>query len=156
MDWGTLVGTGFGAVVGVGSTLLSDRVRWRRDHAARQQDVKRQLYGEYLAALTRTRTDLKEVVRTTASAGEERARRAGDAYRDGGAYELRYQMAIIAPGRVVDPSETALRLLRDVRDHIRDGADQARLDSEFGRLTAAVKELRDAMRADLGADEWAG
>ena len=31
MEWTPLAATGLGAFVGVGSTLLADRVRWRRD-----------------------------------------------------------------------------------------------------------------------------
>ena len=99
MDWGPLLGTALGAVVGVGSTLVSDRVRWRRDRTARQRDMKRQLYGEYLAALMRTRNQLKDIA-SSSLATEDRALKAGEAFREGGAYELRYQMSITAPAIV--------------------------------------------------------
>ncbi|MGH4033112.1 hypothetical protein ACQB60_29720 [Actinomycetota bacterium Odt1-20B] len=152
MDIGTLIGTGLGAVVGVGSTLIADRVRWKRDQSMRQQELKRQLYGEYLVALTRTRNQLKDLVRLPNLAAEERAQRAGDLYREGGAYEIRYQMAITAPKHIVEPSENALRRLRDLRDRIQENAPGTQLDSEFGRLIKAIKTLRDAMRTDLGSD----
>ncbi|HET6858741.1 MAG TPA: hypothetical protein VFH94_16830 [Streptomyces sp.] len=151
MDWGTLIGTGLGAVVGVGSTLIADRVRWKRDQGARQEDVKRQLYGEYLTALTRTRNELKEL-RGAAVAPDERARLAGQFYRQGGAYELRYQLAITAPTAVVECSEDALRKLRVVREKIEEDVTGAPLDEEFTALIHSVKSLRDATRSDLGAD----
>ncbi|MGP3980869.1 hypothetical protein [Streptomyces sp. KR80] len=123
---------------------------------ARQQDLRRQLYGEYLAALTRTRNQLKDIAGSTALVGDERARQAGEAYREGGAYELRYQMAITAPAQVVGPSEDALRRLRDMRDRIQEGVTGRTLDEEFGTLITTIKTLRDAMRSDLGADAWDG
>ncbi|MFH8581851.1 hypothetical protein [Streptomyces zaomyceticus] len=30
MEWMTLAGTGLGAVLGVGATLLGEQIRWRR------------------------------------------------------------------------------------------------------------------------------
>ncbi|MEI5098351.1 hypothetical protein RB200_06390 [Streptomyces sp. PmtG] len=151
MDWGTLMGTGLGATIGVGSTLIADRIRWKRDQDARREDARRQLYGEYLSALTRTRSQLKEV-RSADLALDERARRAGEVFRQGGAYELRYQMAITASAVVVERSDDALRKLRDVRDLIQDGAAEDTLQEEFGALIGTIKALRDAMRADLGSD----
>ncbi|MFC7305800.1 hypothetical protein ACFQVC_16430 [Streptomyces monticola] len=152
MDIGTLIGTGLGAVVGVGSTLMADRVRWKRDRAARREDLKRELYGEYLAALTRTRNQLKDLVKARNFTPDERAHQAGELYREGGAYELRYQMSITAPEQVVKRSDDALRKLRDVRDRLQEQVTDSELDTEFTRLIKSVKSLRDAMRADLGAD----
>lgn len=37
MDWTTLAGTALGTLVGVGSTLLANRARWRRDLADRNR-----------------------------------------------------------------------------------------------------------------------
>ncbi|WP_128553973.1 hypothetical protein [Streptomyces triticagri] len=150
MDIGTLIGTGLGAVVGVGSTMLADRARWKRDELTRQQELKRQLYGDYLVALTRTRNQLKDLVRQSNLTPDELAHRAGELYREGGAYELRYQMAITASQRIVEPSDNALRRLRDVRDKIQEHAPGTQIDSELGRLIVAIKGLRDAMRSDLG------
>lgn len=44
MDWTTLAGTALGALVGIGSTLLADRARWRRDLADRTRQERRQIY----------------------------------------------------------------------------------------------------------------
>ncbi|GGW51961.1 hypothetical protein GCM10010503_31130 [Streptomyces lucensis JCM 4490] len=114
MDWGTLWGTGLGAVMGVGSTLLADRIRWKRDQSTRLFDLRRQLYGDYLSALTRTRNELKHIGSSIDLDADERARHAGAAYREGGVPELRYQIAILAPQRVVGPAVEAHRRLRAV------------------------------------------
>jgi hypothetical protein len=52
VEWTTLAATGLGAVVGVGSTLLADRVRWRRETGERDRRERRDLY---VSCLTRYR-----------------------------------------------------------------------------------------------------
>ncbi|MFD7510881.1 hypothetical protein ACFV5N_16340, partial [Streptomyces sp. NPDC059853] len=107
MDWGTLVGTAVGGVVALAATMIAERARSRRDEAVRRQESKRRLYVEYLAALTRTRNQLKDIVRSPSLGPEERARLSGEAYREGGAYELRHQMALFAPEPVLSASDEA-------------------------------------------------
>lgn len=60
MEWISPVSTALGAVIGVGSTLLTDRFRWRRERAGQNLDVRRQMYADYTAALSRIRTALNE------------------------------------------------------------------------------------------------
>ncbi|MFF8599439.1 hypothetical protein ACF065_26475 [Streptomyces sp. NPDC015232] len=152
MDWGPLLGTALGALVGVGSTLIVDRVRWRRDQTARQRDVKRQLYGEYLAALMRTRNHLKDIASSSLDA-EDRALQARETFREGGAYELRYQVSLTGSRVVAERSDESLRRLRDVRNQIQEGATGADLKEAYHALISAIKALRDAMRSDLEAGE---
>ncbi|MGN9760774.1 hypothetical protein [Streptomyces sp. SD31] len=44
MDWTPLAGTALGTLVGVGSTLLADRARWRRDLSDRTRQERKQIY----------------------------------------------------------------------------------------------------------------
>jgi hypothetical protein len=151
VDWGTLIGTALGAVVGVGSTVLAERSRWKREFATRERSERRQLYGDYLAALSRTRNELRRLSRSPSVPAEERARLAGESFRSGGAYELRYQMAITAPEPVAEPSERALRALRDLHDRLEYGGihtDESWIGCHYAFITA-LEELRAAMRADL-------
>nr|WP_285561247.1 hypothetical protein [Streptomyces hygroscopicus] len=53
MEWLSLASTALGAVIGVGSTLIADRLSWRRERAGQSFDVRRQLYAHYTAALSR-------------------------------------------------------------------------------------------------------
>jgi hypothetical protein len=154
VDWGTLIGTALGAVVGVGSTVLAERSRWKREFATRELSVRRQLYGDYLAALSRTRNELRGLARSPSVAAGERARLAGESFRSGGAYELRYQMAITAPEPVAEPSERALRALRDLHDRLEAGdihTDESWVECHEA-FTTAMTALQAAMRADLETD----
>ncbi|MCF4138571.1 hypothetical protein L1856_20425 [Streptomyces sp. Tue 6430] len=69
MDWLAPVNTLTGAAIGIGSTLLADRIRWRRDREALDRDTRRQAYAAFMAALSDAYTRLHE------TAGEPLPRR---------------------------------------------------------------------------------
>jgi hypothetical protein len=50
--------------------LIADRLRWRRERAGQSLDVRRQLYADYTAALSRMRTALHECAQADIPAGE--------------------------------------------------------------------------------------
>ncbi|SFS39531.1 hypothetical protein SAMN05444716_101504 [Streptomyces harbinensis] len=154
VDWGTLVGTAVGGVVALAATMIAERARSRREEAVRRQESKRQLYVAYLAALTRTRNELKDIVRSPGLGQQERARLSAEAYREGGAYELRHQLGLFAPAPVISASDEAFRAIRDVRDLVRDGAPGPLPEAfeAFEAMIHAIRGLRDAMRKDLGTD----
>ncbi|MFF4787892.1 hypothetical protein ACFY3E_42075 [Streptomyces griseorubiginosus] len=151
MEWGTIVGTVLGAVVGVGSTLVADRARWRREQSARDRESKRQLYADYLAALSRTRNEFRSLVRQLDLTVEERAGAAGRSFREGGAYELRYQVALVAPEAVTVNAHQALHWLRDMNDIVEQGVVRGdeRWERSHGAFSDALSALRVAMRTDL-------
>lgn len=154
MDWSTLASTATGGLIGVVSTLTAAWVRSRRDRASADHADRRRLYGEYLAALSRTRSQLRATARDTEAPAGDRSARALSAFHDGGAYELRYQVAITAPDDVVEASTAAFRTLRDMRDLLQAGA--VRTDPAYARLRDrwedAFAELRARMRRDLGRE----
>ncbi|MFF8710065.1 hypothetical protein ACF07T_01285 [Streptomyces sp. NPDC015184] len=152
MEWISPVSTALGAVIGVGSTLLTDRFRWRRERAGQNLDVRRQVYADYTAALSRIRTALNECAQMNIPS-EERSQRVRELFLAPGAYEIRHQLAIVAPQEVVDAARSAFVVLRDTRDLLVEGAtvdSPAYADLE-DRFDAAVIELRNVMRRDLGA-----
>jgi hypothetical protein len=65
MDWLAPVNTLTGAAIGIGSTLLADRLRWRRDREALNQDTRRQAYAAFMAALSDVYPRLHETARET-------------------------------------------------------------------------------------------
>ncbi|MCZ4607648.1 hypothetical protein O3S80_28580 [Streptomyces sp. Lzd4kr] len=65
MDWTTLAGTALGALVGIGSTLLADRARWRRDLADRTRQERRQIY---VTVLTKYRLAYEDMYAAAAPA----------------------------------------------------------------------------------------
>ncbi|KUL57800.1 hypothetical protein OG330_14525 [Streptomyces albidoflavus] len=152
MEWIPLVSTALGAVIGVGSTLLADRARWRRDRAGQDLDVRRQLYADYTAALSRIRTALNECAQEDIPAAE-RPRKVREEFLTPGAYEIRHQLAIVAPPEIVDAARSAFVVLRDTRDLLVAGAsvDDAAYAELEERFDAAVVALRSFMRLDLGA-----
>ncbi|MET9116645.1 hypothetical protein ABZX38_20960 [Streptomyces longwoodensis] len=154
MDWAPLVSTTLGAVIGIASTLATDQVRTRRGRQDNDQAARRQLYGDYLAALARTRNQLRMAARPVGLPTAERTRRAAEAFHEGNAYELRYQIAVVAPQTVVEASTAAFRALRDLRDRVEDGAHHTSPDyvQARDRWESLLTELRKAMRRDLGRE----
>jgi hypothetical protein len=154
MEWISPVSTLLGAVIGVGSTLMADRISWRRDRAGQSLDVRRQLYADYTAALSRMRTALNECVQADFPV-EERPQRVRELFLAPGAYEIRHQLAITAPHDVVEASRSAFVVLRDTRDLLMDSAavDGTAYRALEDRFDSAVAELRKIMRRDLGVAE---
>ncbi|MEV6880045.1 hypothetical protein [Amycolatopsis sp. NPDC051128] len=151
MNWGTLVATALGTILGAGSTLAVDRSRWRRDHHSREHLARRELYGQYLASLALATHQLRDLRRPGALTADERMRRAGEVLSESGAYQLRYQMLITAPDDLEAPTEEAFASIRRLRDRFDEpdvGAD-ALWDSTLGAVSDAILSLKQAMRDDL-------
>lgn len=152
MDWGTLLGTVTGAVIGVGATSIADRSKWRREQNERRTDVKRELYVAYLAAVAKTWNDIRAAVIDSTESWPERARQAELAYRNGGVYELRYQMAITAPPEIVVLSDQTMKGMRDLVRELTAGrtyATWAELQSDGRPWFDAFDAMRASMRRDL-------
>lgn len=149
MQWIALLSTVVGAAIATGSAALLDRRRWRRERLDRETQLRRTLYGEYLACLSEARHTCGNVARTPDMAPSERRTTARDAF--GPCIGLRYQMTITAPPLVVDASENAFRRLRDLRDRVVEGASVDDPPYQEGRrgYDEALAELRARMRDDL-------
>ncbi|WP_327183332.1 hypothetical protein [Streptomyces sp. NBC_01334] len=153
MDWGTLAGTALGAVLGVSTTLLGERSRWHREDASRERSIKRQLYGDYLAALWLTRHRLRDLKRSVGLSREERIEQAGEILGSANAFQLLYQMHIMAPDRLGDVADQTFLKLR----HLRDRFDEPDVSTDPGwsatqaALGEALETLRLAMRSDLSS-----
>ncbi|MEV7384322.1 hypothetical protein [Streptomyces lydicus] len=153
MQWWTLASAIVGAVIATLSSAYLDRRRWRRDQHDRVVEVRRGLYGEYLACLSKARNAFRLLARNTELDSAERERVARESFAP--CYEIRYQMSISASAEVVAASEDAFRRLRDVRDFAVRGtlAGDERYTGGRGKYEDALTRLRTAMRRELGADE---
>lgn len=149
MDWGPLVSTSLGAVIGIASTLATDQIRTKRGREDKDQAARQQLYGDYLAALARTRNHLRMAARPSGLPDGERVRRAAEAFHEGNAYELRYQIAVVAPREVVEASTAAFRSLRDLRDLMEGGSTpyQSGLRAGPGQVGAPARGVADRNEA---------
>ncbi|MFF2436667.1 hypothetical protein ACFVU4_21230 [Streptomyces sp. NPDC058107] len=152
MDWIPLLSTAVGAVIGVASTLIADWMRVNRSQKDGYQTLKRQLYGDYLAALSQTRHSLRTAAQSSSEPVEVRARMALDAFKDAKAYEARYQVALVASDRVTEASTSAFNALRNLRDLVESGGgthsdpDYRAVQNQWADRFA---ELRRSMRSDL-------
>ncbi len=161
MDWTTPVSTLIGALVGVGSTLLSESVRARRDRGNQSHQLRRQLYARYLEALTSTDSDLQLLaVRERAPVAETDLRAA---WRGHSPLALHYEIGLVAPPPVTGAADTAYRALRTARNALgAAGATAGDSGTPDGRpgpagprdvrggYIDALAVLRAAMRADVG------
>jgi hypothetical protein len=155
MDWGTIIGTVTGAVIGVSATSLADRSRWHREQTARQTAIRRDLYAAYLAAVAQSWNEIRAAILYSDEAWPERARLASRAYRNSRVYELRYQMSITAPPNIVALSDQTMRGMRDLINRLNagqtfDGWDELRSDNQ--EWFDAFNTMRRLMRLDLDPD----
>lgn len=160
VDWTTPVSTLIGALVGVGSTLLSETVRSKRDRGQQLHQLRRQLYARYLEALTSTDSELQLLaVRQQTPVDEADLR---TAWRSYSLLTLNYEIALVAPTPVAATADTAYRALRAMRNVI--GTTEVTVSTpgnsgsaEWRDVHRAYKDalaaLRSAMRADVGNSE---
>ncbi|MGW7075305.1 hypothetical protein [Streptomyces sp. NPDC054866] len=149
MEWTTLVSTVVGAGIATASAAVLERQRGRRERADRGADVRRELYGSYLASLSHARHACGVIVRSDKLEGAGRLAAAREAFEP--CIALRYQVAVVAPAVVVLASERAFRSLRDLRDVAAGGG---RADGESylagrDRYADDLIALRESMRGDM-------
>ncbi|MFD6529469.1 hypothetical protein [Streptomyces sp. NPDC060184] len=155
MEWMTLVATLLGAVIAMGSTLLIENRKDRREAAGEWRRGRRELYGAYLGTLSQVRGELQLLILDRTPADADRQVRARQSFAK--CYELRYQLEVFAPRAVVEPALRYFRSVRRLRDEagagVVDGDD--RCERAFVDVMDALAEVRDAMRLDMGTDALA-
>jgi hypothetical protein len=60
-QWIAVLGTALGAVIGIGSAFINDRVRWKREQDRDRLGVRRELYSAYIATLTEIHESMRAV-----------------------------------------------------------------------------------------------
>ncbi|MET9891935.1 hypothetical protein ABZZ47_17225 [Streptomyces sp. NPDC006465] len=149
MEWTALIGTGLGAVVGVGSTLAADRLRWRRDTHERERANLQLLYAEFIEALLKARDAIDQVSKQTDRSPQERGQLVRDVIADHGAYTKEYQLELIAPAPVIARVQDATYKLALYRDIVLHGA--TREDLPCSQARSAFREARKALVAEMRA-----
>jgi hypothetical protein len=152
-QWIAVLGTALGAVIGLGSAFVNDRVRWKREQLRDRLGVRRELYSAYIAALTEIHESMRAISRDEQLTTIDRVNAVHEAFHAGGPYRLRYQIGVIADQEVLDSAEAAFQQMRDIRDilaaggHIEDEDYQAHRDTWGMRL----RSMQRAMRDELGS-----
>ncbi|MFS0694084.1 hypothetical protein [Streptomyces nitrosporeus] len=152
MEWTALAATVVGAVIGVGSTLVTDRVSWRRDTSERDRETLLTEATQFLEALTEARDVISDASRSQDLPADERAQLARAAFLSQGVHAKQYRLELLATPEVAESARDAaqqLLLYRDavVAGHLRDDPECAQARRAFRE---ARQKLMTAMRSSLG------
>jgi hypothetical protein len=152
MAWIPLIATFLGLSLGLGSALISDRVKSGRERRDRWMSLRREVYVAYLAALHQANEGMRAVSLGEHPAELSRESAARAAFRAAGVTPAREHVALIAPEPVVMAADAAFLALRDLRTRIAQGEDLKSPGYEPVLLTYGEKlqALRNAVREDLG------
>lgn len=154
MSWFTLLSTALGAVVALGATLLTDRVRWRRERGERQLGAQRDIYVAYLTALHQANQALRMVSLGDHPVEVSRDLAARAAFRDAGLVQTREHVVLTAPEPVVEAADAAFRALRALRDRIAQGQDvhSPVYAADLASYGEHLQALRNVIREELQVD----
>jgi hypothetical protein len=152
MDFSAVLGTIVGAVVGVGSTLLADRARWRRDHDLRQMLIRRETYSDFLAALSQAHTNLRTISLQEHPDGVVPPGLLAAGILESGIWRMRQSLSLCAPSPIIELAITACDAMVSIQDALIVNPDHKGAPYLRARagLWAANANLREAMRKDLG------
>ena len=159
VDWSAPVSTLVGAVVGVGATMLADRSRWKRDRSRERDQLRRESYRNYLAAVIQAHEAMRAAATgtdgTDGTDGSPESKRAAitEAFRSADPYVHRFDLSLVAPCDVVTLAVAVFRRVRDIRDLLLSGAVAESVEYREAQRAYydAIKEMSDAMRQDLGS-----
>ncbi|MFD8734094.1 hypothetical protein ACFV06_04155 [Streptomyces sp. NPDC059618] len=152
MDWLPLLSTLAGAVIGVGSTVVADRTRWRREEAKDALRLRLDLYTQYTTTVKVLGETLRALAERPYPSDGERASALREAFRESGIAVASERMWLIAPQPVVKACDGVFHCLRRICEGYADGSavnspeDRARWEA---RGVAAAR-MRRLMREDLG------
>ncbi|MER5225767.1 hypothetical protein [Streptomyces flaveus] len=157
MEWMTLAGTGLGALVGVGATLLTERARWRRDSAERARQERKEIYVACLTTFRQAHESMRAVAfGDRLWEGEATALDAAvrEALRASGCNEARDTAALFAAPEIVAAIDDAFVSLRRLMDVLAagNGLGSAAFQEAQMAHRSAVRLAQAAMRRDLGSD----
>jgi hypothetical protein len=151
MDWLPLLSTLAGAAIGIVTTLIADRSRWKREDAKEALRLRLDIYTQYTTAVKVLGETLRYLARREHASDDARALALRDAFRDSGIAIASERMWLIAPQTVVRASNDVFHCLRRICDGYVGGAsvgspeDHTRWEA---RGLAAAK-MRELMREDL-------
>ncbi|MCF3176746.1 hypothetical protein IPZ61_25895 [Streptomyces sioyaensis] len=151
MTWLPLFGTALGAVIALGSALLIERHRERREDHVERRKTRQEVYSRYLAAHAEARTQLRVLSVSADLTDEERGYQAFTAYA--ACYASRYELAVLAPQAVLTLARDFDRCARDLRDLVIAGTYAYTPGGRMREYLDAMARVQMAMRNDLGADE---
>ena len=155
MAWGTLLAAALGAVFGIGSTVLTDILRSRRDDDRQWAETKRHVYVRFLVALAQAHSRMV-VVAFNGLQSVERIAAVHRAFHEdpqhSSAKSVLRELGITAPPSVYQEGLAVYQKLREVRELL--AQDDTTLETPEYHETvvgffAMLDALQNAMRNDL-------
>jgi hypothetical protein len=120
MDWTAPVSTALGALIGLGSSFLVDRHRWRREQELLQRNDLRSAYAAFLQATAETSEILWHVSRGYDS-DETAHARVRTVLRDSGVFSRQYELLLVANDDMAESTNHLIKLLIGYRDAVVQG-----------------------------------
>jgi hypothetical protein len=158
VDWVAPVSTLIGGLVGIGSTLTVDRLRWQRERRRQLDEVRRQVYVRYLTAVIETEEALHRLA--SAATGPVEGQAAIETWHEYRLDLCREELRLIAPPAVAEAADRVHDRLVDLRNaltttKITPGVKGRPSSPEwlavFDPLHAAQRELRTILRSQVQA-----
>ncbi|WP_320782748.1 hypothetical protein [Streptomyces sp. CRN 30] len=155
MEWTTLVGTGLGAVLGVGATLLGEHVRWRRTVKDNRLQDRRNLYVDCLVSLRRAHEAMRLAADEDYDTPQARAVKVRQLFVESGCDEARERLILTATDGVMAAIDASYHSLREVREILAAGSTVASEDYQVARQAHgdATRAARVVLRRELSALE---
>ncbi|NUS73732.1 MAG: hypothetical protein HOQ05_10040 [Corynebacteriales bacterium] len=152
MEWLAAVGAVVGGAIGIVATLLADQLQWRRARGTEREQNLRDMYAEFLTALTKTSGMLRAAVLAHSGPANTLDAAVTGIFRESGIYEVRYRLSLVAPVRIARAGEATFAALRHARDELRAGHGlcSPEYEEKWQIYRARMHELRDLMRVELG------
>lgn len=156
VDWIAPVSTLVGGLLGVGSTLAVDRVRWRRDRHQQFAEVRRVTYVRFVTAAIETEGALHHLAATADGALDQIS--AMKVWREHKLALCREELRLIAPPAIVEAAQRVHDRLVDLRNTLTTSKITVGVKGNPGSpewiaiyepFDAAVWSLRDVLRSDV-------
>jgi hypothetical protein len=135
----------------VTATMLADRSRWKREQSRDRDQLRRESYGAYLAALVQAHEAMRAAAEGGTSSPASRPAAITEAFQSANPYVRRFELSLVAPGDVVTAAVAAFRSVRAIRDLLTGGviAESAEYRQAQREYYDALKAMLDVMRQDL-------
>jgi hypothetical protein len=153
VEWSSLVGTGLGAVLGVGATLVGEHVRWRRTTRDNRLQDRRNLYADCLVSFRKAHEAMRLAADEEHPSSQARAARIRQVYQASGCDEARERLILTATHEVVSAIDASYISLRKIREVLASGATVPTPDYQAARQAHrdATEAARDILRRDLSS-----
>lgn len=152
MDWIALVGTIGGAIVGVGSALLAERLRWRRERDQQWAQQRRAVYTEFVMASSRAHSQMRASALKVGLSEPELFSEIHQAIDSSQLWQHRQALSLTAPSHIVALAAEVTQALEAIRELLIENPSIT--GDRFRHLRAVYwlknADLREAMRSDLG------